>query len=250
MPSVSWATTKLYFATKASGSWAISTIEKSSVQGDVTSLAYAPDGTPAISYRVISSSGGLKFAWRSGSTWKTQVVAPGAGARYSSLAFTPEGNPMIAYSDDVDADNTLDTLSLAEGTKGATGYTWVTRQIETGVPGYGVFCSLTTDSAGNPLIVHKGPTRIRFLQRAGEDWYKSEVDSGSSCDLVATTDSSGAARVYVSYVTGGESQSRDRPAADSGGASSRLDCEPSGKRNRGERKALHKDCRRRSEPQL
>jgi hypothetical protein len=58
-PSVSWANSKLYFASKSGSNWSTATVEKNNVQGDTTSLAYAPDGTPAISYRVISSSGGL-----------------------------------------------------------------------------------------------------------------------------------------------------------------------------------------------
>ncbi len=202
LPTVSWASGKLSFATKANGSWAISTVEKSGVQADVTSLAYAPDGTPAISYRSTSSSGGLKIAWRSGTTWKTQVVAAGAAARYSSLGFV-NGDPIIAYSDDSDGDNQLDALKVAVGTnRTSNGWSWIPTTLEEGVVGYGVFVSLATSAAGNPYIVHRGAGTLRFLRRSlgsPNGWSAENVGVGSNCSLAIGSDTGNVERAYIAY---------------------------------------------------
>lgn len=186
-PTVSWADSnrKLYFAAKSRSKWDITTLESTNVQTDVTSLAYGADGNPAISYRTLYGEVALKLAWKSGSSWKTQVVHPGAGARYSSLAFAPDGHPAIAYSEDLDKDNWLDALMLAEGVPSAGSYTWTCSEVETGVAGYGVFCSLQFDSNGNPIILHGyGSSNMRIVRRSGTAWFGQEVGSATGgCDL-------------------------------------------------------------------
>ena len=72
--------------------------------GDFTSLAFGPDGQPAISYHD-DTNGDLKFARYSGSTW-TLVTVDSAGdvGQYTSLAFGPDGQPAISYYDVTNGD--------------------------------------------------------------------------------------------------------------------------------------------------
>ena len=64
-----------------------------------TSLAFGPDGNPAISYHY-GSGRDLKYTRWNGAAWDTETVdsAGDIGAR-TSLAFDASGNPAISYED-------------------------------------------------------------------------------------------------------------------------------------------------------
>ena len=67
--------------------------------GDYASLAFGPDGQPAIAYHDMTNDD-LKFAHFSGSAWDLSIVdSAGSVGDYASLAFGPDGQPAIAYSD-------------------------------------------------------------------------------------------------------------------------------------------------------
>jgi hypothetical protein len=138
----------------------------------------------------------LRFAWRQGTTWKSQTVHAKAGARYNSLAFAPGGNPLIAYSDDANADNWLDTVRLAEGVWNGTSYTWAITTLETGVQGYGVFANLAVEPTGSPVVSHQ----MRLLQRIGGAWFGELVDEGNGWVPFMTVDNSG--NIHLAYDAG------------------------------------------------
>jgi hypothetical protein len=102
-PSVSWGSTKLVFAHWTGAAWKLETIEKKNSTNDVTSLAYAPDGSPAIACAFDADRNGsydtLKLARGNGTAWKTEVVETGVVGYgvFASLAFDASGNPVIAH---------------------------------------------------------------------------------------------------------------------------------------------------------
>ena len=176
--SISYGWGKLKFAHRgASGGWTITIVESKNAYNDVTSLAYASDGGAAISYRTTGQNGALKFARQNPTTgaWTTQVVEAGAGARYSALALDSAGNPAIAYSDDIDKDNWLDTLKFARW----TGSSWFIQIVETGAVGFGVLCTLAYNPVtGNPGIVTQVNGVLRFAEWNGASWTITVIGTG------------------------------------------------------------------------
>lgn len=189
-PSVSWGATKLVFAHWTGTAWKLETIETKSATNDVTSLAYAPDGSPAIAYRSTAGKGSTRFAKKNGSSWVIQVVESIYGGGYYSLAFDPAGRPAIAYAFDADRNGSYDTLKLARW----NGTVWKTEVVETGVVGYGVFASLAFDASGNPVMAHGNGT-IRYVQWDGSSWVVETAASGN-CESLAF-DSAGPIFSYV-----------------------------------------------------
>jgi subtilisin family serine protease len=199
-PSLSWGWGKLKFARYDGSSWEVTILEKKGAKNDVTSLVYNPSGNPSIAYRTTGRNGGLKLATYNGVSWDIEVVDSGAAARYNSLAYDSNGYAAIAYSDDADGDNSLDTLKYAH----YNGASWDIEVVETGVVGYGVFASLAFDPiTENPSLAHRA-SGIRYLYHDGVDWKLEIVDSAqyaSGTSLVF--DSLGNA--YLGYVDYGGS---------------------------------------------
>lgn len=76
--------------------WNLATVDD---VGSQTSLAFAPDGNPCLSY-LDGTNNNLKFARFNGSIWTSVIVDPGGVVGdNSSLAFGPDGQPAISYSD-------------------------------------------------------------------------------------------------------------------------------------------------------
>ncbi len=89
----------LFAAASPSLPFIVSSVDSAGYVGTYTSLAFGPDGQPAISY-----SGGtnvdLKFARFNGSIWTTSFVdSAGAVGNQTSLAFGPDGRAAISYFD-------------------------------------------------------------------------------------------------------------------------------------------------------
>ncbi len=195
-PSLTYGWGKLRYTQydPATQSWQITILESKNSFNEKTSLVYAPDGNPSVSYRMMTASGkgSLKFARKTANGWTLQVVT-GTAARYHSLAYDNAGNPSIAFSDDVDNDGFFDTLKFARW----NGSTWVIQTVETGVLGYGVMASLAYDNLGNPAIVHRAGSGVRFVRWNGTSWDPAEiVGSGTNCSLAFNAADG---NFYVSY---------------------------------------------------
>lgn len=176
-PTLCYGWGKLKYAVKSGGSWTITNLESKNAYNDYLSLAYSATGYALISYRLSSppaNSSGLKLARQSASGWTKEIVDPEAGARYNALALHPtSGNPAIAYSDDIDRDNWLESVKFAQW----NGSSWDIQVVETGTVGYGVFVSLAFHPVtGYPAIVHGNAGQVRYLAWDGSAWNLEIVD--------------------------------------------------------------------------
>lgn len=89
-----------HYANGGSFPWVLTELATNLFLPDDTSLAFGPDGQPAIAYQTNGAGGGLKFARLSQDAgWvltdiDTSDTNAGLGA---SLAFRPDGFPMVSY---------------------------------------------------------------------------------------------------------------------------------------------------------
>lgn len=178
-PAVSYGWGKLKYALKSGGSWTATTLESKNAYIEYITLLYSPSAEATISYRVQAppaNASGLKLARQNPSTgiWTKQIVDPQAGARYNAMSFHPStGYPAIAYSDDIDRDNWLESVKFAQW----NGSSWDIQVVETGTVGYGVFVSLAFHpSTGYPAIVHGNTGQVRYLEWDGSAWNLEIVD--------------------------------------------------------------------------
>jgi subtilisin family serine protease len=169
-PSISYGWGKLRVAHWTGSSWDVQVLESKQAYNDVTSLVFdEPTQAGYISYRVTESGrrnpAALKLARRTGGSWQTEVVDLGAGARYNCVALAPDGSPAIAYSDDLDDDNTLDALKFAQWN--ADTEAWDIEVVESGMRGGGVRAGLAFDPDGRPAVIHRvsSSSSLRYLTK-------------------------------------------------------------------------------------
>ncbi len=87
--------------TETAPAWTIQTVDTSGDVGKFPSLAFAPDGEPAIAY-YDDTNDNLKFAKYNAGTqqWVVSTVESTGGTGYGcSLAYNPAGQPAISYLD-------------------------------------------------------------------------------------------------------------------------------------------------------
>jgi hypothetical protein len=172
-PTISHVTAdyKLYFVKKSGSTWTSTRIENRDVQQLQASLAYDPSGHPAISYwKEGRSSPGLYIARYNGTSWTTQPVEAGAKASFNPLAFDPAGNAYIAYGDNIDDNDSWDTVKVAR----SNGSGWEVTILENS---YGVFGDLAIDpTTGHPAVVTRGASpQPRYFYWNGATWVGPEL---------------------------------------------------------------------------
>lgn len=132
--------------------WQISTVDSPGLVGIQPSLAFTPDGKPAISY-LDSTNADLKYAVFNGSAWQTSTVdAAGLAGSGSSLAFTPDGMPAISYV-------TFSPTSVKYAVH--NGSSWEITTVVSGTPlvyDVGRRTSLAFSPAGQPFICYESYT--------------------------------------------------------------------------------------------
>jgi hypothetical protein len=141
-------------------SWSTVTVDAAGNTGYVTSLAFGPDGQPAISYWD-SGNCDLRFARFDGNKWSAVTVdaAPEYVAGYTSLAFGPDGQPSISYH--VPDPNKSD-LHFARFNAGS----WNVVTVDA-LGATGLHPSLAFMPDGQPAIAYYDATNgdLRFAQR-------------------------------------------------------------------------------------
>jgi hypothetical protein len=145
--------------------WNLSTVDS---VGSETSLAFGPDGHPAISYYDVINED-LKFARFNGSVWLIFAVdSAGNVGRFNSLAFGPDGQPAISYSG---GNNNI--LKFAR----FNGNVWTITTI--GSSGSGYWNSLAFGTDGQPAISHGG-TELYLARFNGSVWTNSIVPNSAN----------------------------------------------------------------------
>jgi hypothetical protein len=149
-------------------SWDLSTVDSTGNVGRFTSLAFSPEGQPAISYHD-DTNGGLKVAVYNGTSWDLSIVDTADG-RYTSLAFSPGGQPAISYENyQINAD-----LKYAV----YNGASWDLSTVDSDGD-VGWYTSLAFSPIGQPAISYWDRTNrdLEFAVYNGASWVVSTVDS-------------------------------------------------------------------------
>lgn len=159
----------LLSASTVNFSWNIFTIESAGNVGQYTSLAFGPDGQPAIAY-YDAGNAFLKITRYDGATWTpTTVDNVGNVGQYASLAFGPDGRPAIAYYD-----ASLVSLKIAR----FDGTAWTVSTVDNAANA-GQFASLVFGPDGQPAISYYDATSqdLKFARFNGATWTVTTVDS-------------------------------------------------------------------------
>ena len=169
----------LKYARFSNNTWTVTTLDPDiGLFVGNTSLAFGPDGHPAVSYyRFFGNFIGIRRF--NGSTWSAGVVSDQTnGYSDSSLAFGPDGQPAISYS------NGDDDLKFAR----YDGSTWLVTTVDS-AGSVGDYSSLSFGPDGRPAISYYDDTNddLKFARYDGSVWTSTAVDSagsvGSGCSL-------------------------------------------------------------------
>lgn len=129
------------------------------------SLAFAPDGTPAMAFQANALGGSeIGYAYYDGSTWQIETVDARNPADSScTLAFGPDGRPAIAHC--VEANTNL-VFSTRVGTA------WSNATVDAG----GLANSLAFDPDGQPCLAYSRSDGLYFARYDGTNWNKTPLD--------------------------------------------------------------------------
>lgn len=166
--------TELRYATNASGSWVISTIDSNGDTGHWPALAIDSQDSLHVVYED-STNSTMRYAVRSGNNWVKYAIGPGVG--HSGIAVSG-AKIHVSYVNN-------NALYYASGAGGS----WSPTQIEAAggaAPSAGVFSSLALDSGGKVHIAHAwgslGTTlaavKLRHSTDASGSWVSEDAAPG------------------------------------------------------------------------
>jgi subtilisin family serine protease len=168
--------------------WSAEVVDPATTYGAAISFAFAPDGTPTVSYGYTK----IMFARRmAGGTWKLENVEKGSASNdYTSLAYDPAtGEPTIAYRKG-------SNLRFARKQGGLSG-TWIAETVDVAVARYQ---DMVYDQAGNPVIAYSDDpdgdnwlSSFKVARKSGGVWsvrvlHEGQVGYGAMASIAAAPD--------------------------------------------------------------
>jgi outer membrane protein assembly factor BamB len=184
-------------------SWTIQWVDGTADDAGLSaSLAFDPNGYPAISYHTWTPTYDLKYARWNGATWALEVVEDlptnSDPINGTSLAFSPSGAPGVSYLHHIKGTGFNGKLWLAE----KTGASWALQQIPDN-NAVGQYSSLKYDSASRPVIsYHLSSAGVKLVEWTGSAWQLQEIDPGAPSDFYSSLAIDSSDRPHVSYGTG------------------------------------------------
>jgi hypothetical protein len=196
-PHIAYGGASLYYAWYDGVDWHYETADNSVKVGYYASLALDEDGNPHIAY-LDSSNDDIKYAYRDGSGWHTEIVDPGGG-NYTSLALDEGGYGHIGYGSRQGG--------LAYAYQDDTG--WYTRTVDSQITGLGYWDglnSLALDKDGYPHIGYYVEfidvviqQNLRYAYQDVTGWYTQTVDSSGRVGNHPSLALDSAGRPHISY---------------------------------------------------
>jgi hypothetical protein len=168
-------------------------VASTSVVGMYPSLALDDHGRPAMTY-MDSTSFDLRYAYRSGGTWLSEIVqSAGLVGQYSSLRFDDQARAHVAYQDQ-------NNFTLRYATR--TGpHAWSVEAVVDSGAGVGAHASLVLGRSGAPGIAYVDNAsggKIKYAYRPAATWIKESLpDVGVGHAVSLALDESD--RPFVAY---------------------------------------------------
>ncbi|MFH0791036.1 MAG: choice-of-anchor U domain-containing protein [Candidatus Omnitrophota bacterium] len=194
-----WSNADLKYATNASGSWVITTIDSPGNVGEYSSIAIDSSDKVHISYSDCSNGWGysnLKYTTNASGTWITTTVdSSGDTGGEPSIAIDSSNNVHISY---LDRSNN-DELKYATNASGI----WATTTIDSSGD-VGMDTSIATDSGNKAHISYSdwGNEEIKYATNVSGSWITTTVDSAIQFTSIAIDSSN---NLHISYRASGGS---------------------------------------------
>ncbi|MFQ6060222.1 MAG: fibronectin type III domain-containing protein [Thermoplasmata archaeon] len=191
-PHVSWydsSVKALRYAHWTGSSWNIETVESGTDTGTWSSLKTDKNDEPHIAYR--DTSGGLRYAKKSGPSWLFKDVDTVVAAVGVSLALSNDESPRISYRDRTNA-----SLKFAK----FDGANWIVDVVDWTIS-WGDYSSLAIDSLGNARIAYNDGTNgdLGYVYWNGTSWKKVIVDSQDDVGITPSLALSANGTAHISY---------------------------------------------------
>jgi hypothetical protein len=168
---LNYATSDLKYATNASGSWVIKTIDRKGTVGLYTSLYTDSNNKVHISYFDYTNSN-LKYATNASGSWVTKSIdRTNSVGEYTSIAISPSNKVHISYHAYSVEEGEYDVIKYATNLSGS----WITETVDKG----DLSTSIAVDSNDKVYISYVSvPNDIKYATNASGSWVTETVYSG------------------------------------------------------------------------